>query len=149
MNDGNALKNWETVEQILRQAGRPCERLSSDPQDASLLVETLEMDCVVEMFPDGRFACQFGADMEEMRSLLTGGQTEDMADDELVRVVRNHLKPLVDRYRSAFLRAGFTEEVNANPDYYAIAFQTYLDLSDPMAAVQQMERYLAILEKPR
>ncbi|MBI5197565.1 MAG: hypothetical protein HZA19_03040 [Nitrospirae bacterium] len=146
MNKVNPTENWEAVEAAVKRGGRPYEHLSSGEQ-TSLLIETREADCVVELYPDGRLACQFGVDMEEMRNLLTGEQTEDMADDELVHVARYHLKPLLDRYRPVFLRAGFTEEVDANTDYYAVAFRINLDLSDPTAAVQQMERYLAILEK--
>lgn len=137
----------EIIEQTLKQSGRTYERLNSSSGAASLLLETKESDCVVEIFSDGRFACQFGVDMEEMRNLLTGNQTEDMADDELVRVARYHIRPIVDRHRFALLREGFVEEVDANPDYYAITFHTYLDLADPQETIRRMEIIIALLEK--
>jgi hypothetical protein len=86
--------------------------------------------------------------MEEMRNQLTGDQTEDMADDELVRVARYHLKPIVDRYRAALLKQGFEEGIDATPDHYAITFQTVLDLSNPAQTVHQMAKYLLVFEKP-
>ncbi|HEY5594950.1 MAG TPA: hypothetical protein VIL61_07320, partial [Nitrospiria bacterium] len=103
---------------------------------------------LVELFSDGRFACQFGVDMEEMRNLLTGDQTEDMADDELVRVARYHLKAIVDRYRAALLKQGFEEGIEATPDHYAITFHVMLDLSHPDRAVHQVAQYLLALETP-
>jgi hypothetical protein len=144
MNEADTA--WEALESALRRSGRAFEPLNSD-QQRSLLIETREPECVVELHRDGRLAFQFGVDMEELRNLLTGEQTEDMADDELVRVARYDLKPVLDKYRRVLLNHGFTEEVEATPDYYAVSFQVPLDLSDPVAAVGKMERYLALIEK--
>ena len=114
----------------------------------SLILENPDPDCLVELFTNGRLACQFGVDMEEMRNLLTGDQTEDMQDDELVRVARYHLKPIVDRYRTALRKEGFEEGEDATPDYYAITFGVQLDLSDARKAMHEIARYLLVLGSP-
>ncbi|MBI3611511.1 MAG: hypothetical protein HY204_12530 [Nitrospirae bacterium] len=138
----------DDIEAAVQQSGWSYERLGDGESGGSLLLAAPEPDCLAELFSDGRFACQFGVDMEEMRSLLTGDQTEDMADDELVRVARYHLKPIVDRHRAALLKEGLEEGIEATPDYYAITFQTRLDLSDPQKAMHRIARCLLALERP-
>ena len=133
------------IAEAMKKAGLSYERLGGD--GGSLVLDTPETDCLVELSSDGRFACQFGVDMGEMRNLLTGEQTEDMADDELVRVARYHLKTIVDRYRSVLLQEGLEEAVDATEHYYAIAFRTQLDLSDPQKALHHIARYLLAIEK--
>jgi len=135
------------VEAAFKKSGWSYERLDG-PGGGSLLLNLPEADCLVELFGDGRLACQFGVDMEEMRNLLTGDQTEDMADDELVRVARYHLKPIVDRYRAALLREGLEEGVDATSDHYAIVFQAVLDLSSPQQVAHKVARCLLALEEP-
>jgi hypothetical protein len=149
MSDSDRRAALGEIEAAFQRLGRSTERLEGgDGHGASLLLNVPEADCLVELSSDGRFACQFGVDMEEMRNLLTGDQTEDMADDELVRVARYHLKTIVDRYRAALLNAGLVEGVDATSDYYAITFQTMLDLSRPDEVVHQVARYLLVFEKP-
>lgn len=148
MSDSDPRAALGEVEAAFQKQGWSFERLEGgDGPGASLLLNLPEADCLVELFSDGRFACQFGVDMEEMRNLLTGDQTEDMADDELVRVARFHLKTIVDRYRAALLKAGLEEGVDATSDYYAITFQTMLDLSRPDQVVHEVARYLLAFEK--
>jgi len=121
VSEAEQTSGLDLIEAEMEKAGWKYESLGSDEGTVgSLLIETDESDCLVEIFPDGRFACQFGVDIEEMRSLLTGDQTEDMQDDELVRVVRYHLKPIVDRYRALLLKEGLEEGVDATPHYYAM-----------------------------
>jgi hypothetical protein len=139
----------DDIEAAFKKLGWSYERLDGqDEHGGSLLLNLPEADCLVELFGDGRLACQFGVDMEEMRSLLTGDQTEDMADDELVRVARYHLKPIVDRYRAALLREGLEETAEATSDHYAIVFQTVLDLSSPQQVAHKVARCLLALEEP-
>ncbi len=148
LNDSESAASFDRIEEFLKKSGWSYERLDSgEATDGSFILETSEPDCLVELFLDGRLAFQFGVDMEEMRSLLTGDQTEDMADDELVRVARYHLKPIVDRYRLPLVREGLEETVDATPDYYSITFEKHLDLSDPMRAMHEVARCLMILEK--
>lgn len=148
MSEAEQTSGLDLIEAEMEKAGWKYESLGSDEGTVgSLLIETDESDCLVEIFPDGRFACQFGVDIEEMRSLLTGDQTEDMQDDELVRVVRYHLKPIVDRYRALLLKEGLEEGVDATPHYYAITFHKQLDLSQPQKAIHDMARYLLVFEK--
>ena len=149
MSDPKHFSALDKVEAAFKKLGWSYERFEGGGENGSSLLLVLpETDCLVELFSDGRLACQFGVDMEEMRNLLTGDQTEDMADDELVRVARYHLKPIVDRYRAALLKQGFEEGIEATPDHYAITFQTRLDLSNPDQAVHQVAQYLLTFEKP-
>jgi hypothetical protein len=149
MSEPKQASALDKVETAFKKLGWSYERLEGySDHGASLLLVLPETDCLVELFSDGRFACQFGVDMEEMRNLLTGDQTEDMADDELVRVARYHLKAIVDRYRAALLKQGFEEGIEATPDHYAITFQTHLDLSNPDQVVHQVAQYLLTFEKP-
>lgn len=149
MTDSNPTAALDAVEGIFQKLGWDYEKLEgAEPGGKSLLLNTPEPDCLVELYSNGRFAVQFGVDMEEMRNLLTGNQTEDMADDELVRTARYHLKSIVDRYRASLLNAGLEEGIDATPDYYAITFDTTLDLSDPQRAVHRIAQHLLALEKP-
>ncbi|MBI3811545.1 MAG: hypothetical protein HY283_05000 [Nitrospirae bacterium] len=149
MSEPKQTSALDPIEATIKKLGWSYERLEGYIDNGgSLLLVLPDTDCLVELFSDGRFACQFGVDMEEMRNLLTGDQTEDMADDELVRVARYHLKAIVDRYRAALLSQGFEEGIEATPDHYAITFQTRLDLSSPEKAVHQVAQYLLTFEKP-
>ncbi len=148
MSDPNHSSALDPIEAAFKKLGWSYERLEGGDSGGSLLLVLPETDCLVELFSDGRFACQFGVDMEEMRNLLTGDQTEDMADDELVRVARYHLKAIVDRYRPALLKQGFEEGIEATADHYAITFQTMLDLSHPDQVVHRVAQYLLTFEKP-
>lgn len=149
MSEPKQASALDKVETAFKKLDWSYERLEGySDHGTSLLLVLPETDCLVELFSDGRFACQFGVDMEEMRNLLTGDQTEDMADDELVRVARYHLKAIVDRYRAALLKQGFEEGIEATPDHYAITFQTRLDLSNPDQVVHQVAQYLLTFEKP-
>lgn len=146
MSDPDDRSALDNIEEAVKKSGWSYERLG-DGGGGSLLLAAAEANCLVELFSDGRLACQFGVDMEEMRGLLTGDQTEDMADDELVRVARYHLRPIVDRYRAALLKEGLEETVEATPDYYAISFQIRLDLSNPRQVMHHVARCLLALEQ--
>ncbi|HEY5594398.1 MAG TPA: hypothetical protein VIL61_04480 [Nitrospiria bacterium] len=147
MSDPKQSSALDKVEEAFKKLGWSYERLEGGDSGGSLLLVLPETDCLAELYSNGRFACQFGVDMEEMRNLLTGDQTEDMADDELVRVARYHLKTIVDRYRSVLLQEGLEEAVDATEHYYAIAFRTQLDLSDPQKALHHIARCLLAIEK--
>lgn len=148
MSESEKASNLDELEALMKGLGWSFERLEEElGTGVSLLLETPEEDCLVEIFSDGRLACQFGVDMEEMRNLLTGDQTEDMQDDELVRVARDHLRPIVGRYRQALIKEGLEEGVDATPDYYAILFETRVDLSDTQKVMHDLARYLLVFEK--
>ena len=148
MSESSAGSGLERIEAEMKKAGWSYDRLEGDEAaSGTLLIETDEPDCLMELFPDGRLACQFGVDMEEMRNLLTGDQTEDMQDDELVRVARYHLKAIVDRYRVILLKEGMEEGVDATAHYYAIIFDTRLDLENPQKAMHDMARFLLVFEE--
>ncbi|HSG06402.1 MAG TPA: hypothetical protein VLB09_08390 [Nitrospiria bacterium] len=136
------------IEERARRAGWDFEALQgSRPEDRSLILARPSDDGMVELFADGRFAVQFGVDMEEMRNLLTGEQTEDMGDDELVRVARYHLKDQVDRFKPVLLKMGFVQGEDATEDYYAVTFETRLDFSDPDKTMKRLTELLGPLRK--
>ena len=139
----NGVSPLAAVESLIRGAEWECEVLQGEKtEERSLILARPTDDCLVELFSDGRFAVQFGVDMEEMRSLLTGDQTEDMADDELVRVARFHLKTQLDRFRPAMLAQGLVEGEDATEDYYAVTLETTLDLSDASSAFSRLGELL-------
>ncbi|HUJ79418.1 MAG TPA: hypothetical protein VLY45_03770 [Nitrospiria bacterium] len=76
---------------------------------------------LIEVAPDG-VRCLFGVDMEELRLLVSGSGNEDLGEDELQRVAREQVRPLVRRYQPIFAAAGFQEEVVVDAGSYAVAF---------------------------
>ncbi len=143
-----AVSPLTALESLIRRAEWDCEVLQGEKaEDRSLILARPTDDCLVELFSDGRFAVQFGVDMEEMRSLLTGDQTEDMADDELVRVARYHLKNQLDRFRPVMLAQGLVEGEDATEDYYAVTLETTLDLSDASSAFTRLTKLLKPLRE--
>lgn len=140
---GNGISALAAVEALIHQAGWECEVLQGEKEeDRSLILARPTDDCLVELFADGRFAVQFGVDMEEMRNLLTGDQTEDMGDDELVRVARYHLKNQLDRFRPVLQAQGLVQGEDATEDYYAVTLETKLDLSDPSSVFARLAELL-------
>jgi len=79
-------------------------------------------DYLIEVDPHGVVWCLFGVDMSELRLLVSGSSNEDLGEDELQRVAREHLRPLYRRYQPLFVGVGFEEEVVVDADSYAIAF---------------------------
>jgi len=106
------------LDALLRQAGIPCDNDAS----GRLTVADGPEDYLVEVHPAGGVWCLFGIDMEELRLLVSGSGNEDLGEDELQRVAREHLRPLYRRYQPLFAPAGFQEEVVVDAESYAIAF---------------------------
>ncbi|MEW6323903.1 MAG: hypothetical protein AB1515_00795 [Nitrospirota bacterium] len=77
---------------------------------------------LIELDAERGVSCLFGVDMEELRLLVSGSGNEDLGEDELQRVAREHLRPLRRRYEALFTRAGFVEEVRVDAHSYAVAF---------------------------
>ena len=132
------------IHQKLRDTGFLLD-YTSQPEGDSLLFQIEKADCLVELWADGRLCCQFGIDMEELRLLLAGSSTEDIAEDELQRVARDHLRPMVNKYRGALLSDGFEETVDTSEQHYAICFVKTLDLSSPETVVSTFQDCLQVL----
>ena len=133
----------ELIEKGLREASITFQRVNQEKGN-SLLVPVETADCLVELYSDGRLTCQFGVDMEELRTLLAGDTAEDIAEDELQRVARDHLRPLFQKYRSALMANGFEETIDATEEYYAISFVKSVDLSDQNRVIAQLQDCLKL-----
>lgn len=92
----------------------------------------------MEIDPGKGLLCLFGVDMEELRLLVSGTSNEDLGEDELQRVAREHVRPLVRRYQPAFTAAGFSEEVEVDAASYAVAFVKPVDPLIPDRAVEMI-----------
>jgi hypothetical protein len=142
--DPMSREPMKLIQEGLREAGYSFDRIHQEAGESLLLVME-RADCVVELMPDGRLACQFGVDMEELRTLVSGDSNEDIAEDELQRVAREHLRPRFQKFRPRLTAHGFEETVDTTAQYYAISFVKPLDLSDPPRVVSQLEDCLKLL----
>jgi len=94
---------------------------------------------VLEVRPDGELLCQHGIAMEDVKSLMCDGTTEDLGSDEVAKQAKYFLGPAVSKKRPALLKAGFEEETEMNDEYVAITFRKRLDFQradDVTAAVR-------------
>ncbi len=91
---------------------------------------------VLEVRPDGELLCQHGIAMEDVKSLMCDGTTEDLGSDEVAKQAKYFLGPAVSKKRPALLKAGFEEETEMNDEYVAITFRKRLDFqrADDVAA---------------
>ena len=137
-------KKIEAIEQRLTERGVTFQGMGQ-AGERSILISVEKADCLIEVGGDNKISCQFGVDMEELRTLLSGGTTEDIASDELQRVARDHLRPSFQKYRPKLSEKGFEETVDATEEYYAISFVKSVDLSDPDAVVTQLQDCLNLL----
>jgi hypothetical protein len=85
---------------------------------------------MLELTPDGRLICQNGVDMDDVRSLLSSGTTEDLANDELAKQAKAVLNPAVAKVRSLLVKAGYQERTEMTEEYVAILFEKTVDFSD-------------------
>ena len=132
-----------TIQEQLREAGLSFERIEQEG-GVSLLHSVEKEDCIVELWTNGRLSVQFGMDMDELRTLLAGSTTEDIAEDELQRVARDHLRPSVQRYRSKLIALDFREGIEVTEEYYAMSFQKTLVFAGPSDAISQIKNCLQL-----
>ncbi len=85
---------------------------------------------MLELTPDGRLICQNGMDMDDVRSLLSTGTTEDLANDELAKQAKAVLNPAVAKVRPLLVKAGYRERTEMTEQYVAILFEKTVDFSD-------------------
>jgi hypothetical protein len=91
---------------------------------------------MLELTPDGRLICQTGMDLDDVKSLLSGGTPEDLNTDELAKQAKYYLQPAVSKVRRRLLEAGFEEAMEMNEEYVAATFQRPVDLAKPDEVVQ-------------
>ncbi len=91
---------------------------------------------LLEVRPDGAMLCQHGIAMDDVKTLMSDGTTEDLGSDEVAKQAKYFLGPAVSKKRPALLKAGFEEETEMNDEYVAITFRKQFDLlrSDDLAA---------------
>jgi len=101
---------------------------------------TWEESFALHLGTNGILTCSFKVDMEEIRMLVSGDTTEDLSEDELCRVAREELRPMVDRYRRRFMQTGFEEGVESDRDQYAIVFTKSLSGMTPHEASEEFKK---------
>ncbi|MCS6329741.1 MAG: hypothetical protein H8K06_22095 [Nitrospira sp.] len=77
--------------------------------------------------------------MDDVKSLMCDGTTEDLGSDEVAKQAKYFLGPAASKKRPALLKAGFTEQTDMNDEYVAITFHKPIDLQrfdDVIAAVR-------------
>lgn len=132
------------MQQRLAQVGLAFER---DSADGRLLLMRDDLAGLVELCADGRLIVSFGVDMEELRTLVSGDATEDLSDDELARVARDHLRPTVNAHRSWLKSDGFADGLDASDHHYALTFTKTVGLAESEAAVAAIVRSVQRLSR--
>jgi hypothetical protein len=88
---------------------------------------------LLEITPDGRLICQYGMDMEDIKTLLSTDTPEDLGTDELAKQAKWYIQPEAAKHRQNLVRAGFQENVEMTDEHVAVLFQRVVDLNDPEA----------------
>lgn len=140
-----ALATLAALRGRLAQAGLSFEE---DPGADQLLLVRDDLAGLVELCADGRLVVLFGVDMDELRTLVSGDATEDLSEDELARVARDHLRPTVNAHKPWLKVEGFEEALDTSADHYAITFTKTLALNDPDAALGMIVRSVRRLSSP-
>lgn len=121
---GAALVSWNEVRSRLQAAVPQFYEL--EPGGA-VAVDLSDDGWLLEVRPDGHILCQHGVAMDDVKSLMCDGTTEDLGTDEVAKQAKYFLGPAVSKMRPMLLKAGFTEQVEMNDEYVAI---TSLKLCD-------------------
>ena len=77
---------------------------------------------LLEVRPDGKLLCQHGIAMDDVKSLMCDGTTEDLGSDEVAKQAKYFLGPVVSKMRPTLIKAGFAEQTDMNDDFVAIIF---------------------------
>lgn len=86
---------------------------------------------LLEITPDGRLICQYGMDMDDIKTLLSTGTPEDLGTDELAKQAKWYIQPEAAKFRQTLARAGFQETVEMTDEHVAVLFQRAVNLNDP------------------
>jgi hypothetical protein len=86
---------------------------------------------LLEITPDGRLICQYGMDMDDIKTLLSTGTPEDLGTDELAKQAKWYIQPEAAKFRQTLARAGFQENVEMTEEHVAVLFQRAVNLNDP------------------
>jgi hypothetical protein len=126
-------ERWKHVRSRLLAAVPQFYELGSD---GAIALDLTEDGWLLEMRPDGELLCQHGIAMDDVKSLMCDGTTEDLGSDEVAKQAKFFLGPEVSKKRPLLLQAGFEEQTEMNDDYVAIIFRKRIDLerTDEVAA---------------
>ena len=104
-----------------------------DPHEqGSLTLPMGDEDWLLEVSANATLVCMAGYDLEDMRSILCDGTTEDLGSDELAKQAKFYLQQTISKHRQRLLSEGFTERIEMNEDYVAAHFSRPIDVSNPM-----------------
>ena len=131
--------SWTSLTQSLRQT---FPQLVELVPGGSLTMELGSDGWLFELTPDGRVLCQYGIAMDDVRSLMSDGTTEDLGSDELAKQAKYFIQPAVSKYRQILLQSGFSEQTEMNDEFVAATFERGVDLANP-AAVQSLTTWCA------
>lgn len=127
-----ATIDFDQVKQLLGRSGI----VFTEEASSHVSIDGCPDDYLLELDSEQGVMCLFGVDMEELRLLVSGGSNEDLGEDELQRVAREHLRPLYRRYESVLTRAGFASEVRVDAHSYAVAFVKPITGLSPESVVE-------------
>jgi hypothetical protein len=122
------LPSWEQIRSYL---------VATVPQfyefepGGTLALDLADGDWLLEVRPDGKLLCQHGIAMDDVKSLMCDGTTEDLGTDEVAKQAKYFLGPVVSKMRPALTKAGFVEQTDMNDDFVAIIFLKNINLERP------------------
>ena len=120
----SSSKGWEDIRARLRETIPQFYELESG---GALALDLGDDGWLVEVKANGQFLCQHGIAMDDVKSLMCDGTTEDLGTDEVAKQAKYFLGPAVSKKRPALLKAGFAEQTEMNDEYVAITFLKLLD----------------------
>ena len=124
----SALPSWERIRSHLRATIPQFYEL--EPEGA-LALDLGDDGWLLEVRSDGQFFCQYGVAMDDVKSLMCDGTTEDLGTDEVAKQAKFFLGPAVSKMRPTLRNAGFSEQTEMNDDFVAIIFFKRLDFDRP------------------
>jgi hypothetical protein len=86
---------------------------------------------LLEITPDGRLICQYGMDMDDIKTLLSDGTPEALGTDELAKQAKWYIQPEAAKFRQTLKGAGFEENIEMTDEHVAILFQRQVDIQKP------------------
>jgi hypothetical protein len=120
-----ALPSWDQARARLRTTIPEFYEL--EPGGALALDLGEDGGWLLEVKSDGHLLCQHGIAMDDVKSLMCDGTTEDLGTDEVAKQAKYFLGPAVSKKRPALLKAGFAEQTDMNDEYVAITFHKTVD----------------------
>jgi hypothetical protein len=95
---------------------------------------------LLEIKPEGKLLCQYGVAMDDVMSMMSEGTPEDLGTDEVAKQAKYFIQPAVSKYRALLLQSGFSEQLDMNEEYVAVAFERTVDFEN-LSKVQDLIRW--------